>query len=238
MFLSAVIALIDRAFPKEVGESSRFTLSRLGDFLGLQSIVFNTVECKGLSGYRLAFTGTKELSTHMHARDVQPMLERLCTEEIINQSSQVYASKIFDILTEAEAKAHNVVPEKVHFHEVGAQDSLFDILGFATLWDRVIGEWKDVVVKSSPVEVGRGSVMTSHGELPIPAPATENIILSRALHTTATRDGECLTPTGAAIMGFLKPSFEIDDQKEMSYYSCGFGARDPEDYPNALKIAI
>ena len=239
MFLASLYQVLEGKF--SLGDQALGKLQKLGEFLGLQAVTFQKKTALDVNGYRLDFSASSELSSHLHAKDVLPMLEKMLAAEVINQSTMVYAISIFDIITEAEAEAHKVVPEKVHFHEVGREDSILDIVGFSLLWDFILGKIGDVKVVSSPIELGLGTVMTSHGELEIPAPATRNIINAKGFSTNATREGECLTPTGAAILGFLKPMFSDFDQidKDTSgIKGVGFGAREPKSFVNALCLVL
>lgn len=133
---------------------------------------------------------------HRNLQDVYQILDRL-----EDQNVQALARKIFYIIAEAEAKAHNMPLENVHFHEVGAIDSIVDIVSAAAciqnlgITDTVISELYE----------GKGHVYCRHGKMPVPAPATLNIVESQGLSLHICENmGEMVTPTGAAIAAVLK----------------------------------
>ena len=143
--------------------------------------------------------------------------------------------KIFDILADAEAKAHNTSIEYVHFHEVGAYDSIMDIVGFAAAFKQSGIE----KVVCSKIGVGSGKVNTAHGELDVPTPAVAEIIKKYDLLTTGTNlKGECLTPTGACILAAIVDEWiEKFDFFKPKVAGVGAGNRECA-YPNVLKWGL
>lgn len=142
------------------------------------------------------------------------------------------AAKIFEAIARAEAKAHGLPLERVHFHEVGAVDSIVDILGAAWLLDRL--EVERVV--ATPINLGSGSVETAHGTLSVPAPAT--LELTRGLEVYARGpEVELTTPTGAAILAGSTTSFE--PMPPSRPVACGAGAGTRElSIPNILRATL
>ncbi|HSO19071.1 MAG TPA: LarC family nickel insertion protein, partial [Desulfosarcina sp.] len=112
------------------------------------------------------------------------------------------AIRIFTRLAEAEARVHRSDVESVHFHEVGAMDAIIDVVG-AVAGLHALGIEK---VFSSPLHVGSGTIQCAHGVLPVPAPATAELIKGRPVYSTGVQ-GELLTPTGAAILTTLASGF-------------------------------
>lgn len=144
---------------------------------------------------------------------------------------QKLACRIFTLLGEAEASVHGVPVEKVHFHEVGAVDSILDIVGAALLLEQL--EFDQVVC--DPVCTGAGFVDCAHGRFPVPAPAT-----ARLLQGLPTFPGEIpqemTTPTGAAILKALGPVFEVP---ALTITASGYGAGTRDfDQPNCLRLSL
>ena len=143
------------------------------------------------------------------------------------------ARQIFTRLAEAEAKVHGVPIEKVHFHEVGAADSIADIVGAAVGWD-LLGV--DRIV-ASPVPTGMGRIKIAHGELSIPAPATAELLRGIPL-AESTIQGELTTPTGAAILATLVDSFGPVPAMKIERIGYGAGQKDFAERPNILRLLV
>ncbi len=146
------------------------------------------------------------------------------------------ASAVFRRLAEAEALVHGVTPDEVHFHEVGADDSIVDLVGAAVALEHFAPER----VTASTVVVGSGTVNTRHGVMPIPAPATA-LLLRGVPVTSGGAAGELVTPTGAAILKefvheFGSPATLAEHRIER--IGTGLGSREQPDRPNALRIVL
>jgi pyridinium-3,5-bisthiocarboxylic acid mononucleotide nickel chelatase len=143
------------------------------------------------------------------------------------------AAAIFTRLGEAEARVHDVPLEKIHFHEVGAVDAIVDIVG-ACIGFQALGIEK---FACSALNVGGGTVRMAHGVLPVPAPATANLLRGKPTYSNGVQR-ELVTPTGAAIIATLCDSF--GPQPPMSVAAIGYGAgtADLEGQPNVLRIMI
>ncbi|HHT62544.1 MAG: nickel pincer cofactor biosynthesis protein LarC [Bacillota bacterium] len=139
---------------------------------------------------------------------------------------------VFTRLAQAEAKVHGTTPDKIHFHEVGAVDSIIDIVGTVICLSLL----KIEKIVSSPLPVGRGFVTCAHGTIPLPAPATREI-LKGVPQYGLNIEGELVTPTGAAIIATLAHSF--GPLPEMSVHAFGFGAGTKDfSIPNILAVSI
>lgn len=167
----------------------------------------------------------------------QPVRNLAAVREIIEGSklsARVVASslRIFERLARAEAKVHGVPVEEVHFHELSAVDSLVDIVGFCCALDRLEIEQ----VYSSSLPLGNGAIMTQHGLLPVPAPATLELLAEAEAPTRSTEaQGELLTPTGAALITFFA-TFAIPSMR-IQRAGYGFGSKEFP-WANMLRVWI
>lgn len=156
---------------------------------------------------------------HRHLSDVYEIIE----QADLSAKAQELAKKIFFIVAEAEAKAHGCPIEEVHFHEVGAIDSIVDIISIAALLDEI--NIKNVIVKG--LNEGEGFVMCQHGQLPIPVPAVVNIAEKYAITLRPTNTkGEMVTPTGIAAAAAIKTSDKLPSSYKIIKTGIGLGKRD------------
>lgn len=165
---------------------------------------------------------------HRHYSTIQQIIMQSDLSDEVKHTSLA----IFDRIAKAEAKVHEVSIEKVHFHEVGAVDSIADIVGAAICYHLISPD----AVYVSPINVGSGFVKCDHGMLPVPAPATAEIIADSDLVVYARGDGgELTTPTGAAIAAELAtPLAELPKMKVITQ-GYGFGTKELKTL-NALRI--
>ncbi len=143
------------------------------------------------------------------------------------------ASAIFTKLGEAEARVHDVPLEKIHFHEVGGVDAIVDIVG-ACIGFHALGIER---FACSPLNVGGGTAKMAHGILPVPAPATANLLQGKPTYSNGVQK-ELVTPTGAAIVATLCDSFGPQPPMSVSAIGYGAGTADLEGQPNVLRIMI
>ncbi len=143
------------------------------------------------------------------------------------------SKRVFERLAEAEARVHGTTSERVHFHEVGAVDSIIDIVGAMIGFEELGIE----VYYSSRLRVGRGSIEAAHGLLPVPAPGTAELLRGVPIYAGAL-EGEFVTPTGAAIVTTLCEHFIPIPQMKLDRTGYGAGARDPEGFPNTLRLIL
>ena len=162
-----------------------------------------------------------------HSHEQRGMIEIMDIIRVaeITEGARKIAGRIFEILAAAEAKAHQVPVEKVHFHEVGAVDSIVDIVAVAVCLDNL---GIDEVVVPVLYE-GKGFVRCQHGLLPVPVPAVANITADHHLkvHTTDV-EGELVTPTGAAIVAAVRTSSQLPKQYTIRKIGLGAGKRQYE----------
>lgn len=143
------------------------------------------------------------------------------------------ALEIFSNLARAEAKVHGRRPSDIHFHELGGVDSIIDIVGAAVGAD-YFGFEK---VYSSPLPLSRGYVKCAHGTLPVPAPATLELIKGIPVETTPVK-GEIVTPTGAAVIKVLANGFGSSPLRRIDKVGYGFGDKRIPGRPNALRLLV
>lgn len=166
-------------------------------------------------------------SSHRHLNDIVALIN----SSDLNDTIKKNAIAIFNLLGEQEAKIHNIPLEKIHFHEVGAIDSIMDIVGSCICFDYLNVQ----AIYSSELPVSYGTVKSAHGMLPVPAPATLAILHDYPLKKVNII-GELVTPTGAAIIkhfskGLLPDNYSFIVEK-IGY---GAGSRDFEEVPNLLR---
>jgi len=167
--------------------------------------------------------------TSRNYSDIRAMIENSPLSESVKSTSLA----IFKRLAEAEARIHHGPVDQVHFHEVGGVDAIVDIVGAALGLD-YLGINKIV---ASPVPLGKGFIACSHGNLPVPAPATLGILEGVPVYG-ADIPYELVTPTGAAIIRSLAQRFEPMPEMVIARIGYGAGQRDFEDRPNLLRIIL
>jgi uncharacterized protein (TIGR00299 family) protein len=169
---------------------------------------------------------------HFH-RDLHGIVSMIEASELSLRVKEV-SRKIFEVIAQSEAAVHRIPVEKVHFHEVGAIDSIVDIVGSA-----ICLEWFGIErVYSSPVRLGRGGwVTTDHGRIPTPSPATLEILRHYPVELTDL-PYELTTPTGAAILRTLSAGTLNEEALRVSAVGYGAGTKEFPEIPNFLRILI
>ena len=198
--------------------------------LGLPGCRVRTEEVRK-NGFRatLAVVEYEPEHKHRHLHHIVQMIEGSC----LTPRQKELATRIFTRLGEAEAKVHGVAIEKVHFHEVGAADSIADIVGAAVGWD-LLGAERAV---ASAVPTGSGTIRIAHGLCNVPAPATAELLRGVPLAASAAQC-ELTTPTGAAILTTLAESFGALPPMTIERIGCGAGQRDLDEQPNLLRLLV
>lgn len=166
---------------------------------------------------------------HGHNRDLA-QIKQLIAESDLAPAVKERATRLFQRLGEAEAKAHGMPIERVHFHEVGAVDSIVDLVGAAA----AIEYLKPERITCGPVNVGSGRVKTAHGELSVPAPATAELLRGIPIH--GGPGGELTTPTGAVLLAELVQEFIEIPALVLEEVGYGLGRKDLAHQPNATRI--
>jgi uncharacterized protein (TIGR00299 family) protein len=208
-------------------EALKLHLSSLG--LAGYDIKSGRVKRSGVAAIKFDVDVEESSQPARRLADIRGMIQRSELSEVTKGRS----IRIFERLAEAEAHVHGVGVDQVHFHEVGAVDSIVDVVG-AVLGFEMLGIDRFF---SSPLRVGRGMVKTEHGLLPIPAPATAELLRGVPVYA-GELDGEYVTPTGAAILTSLCESFGPMPSLKIDRIGYGAGSRDPDGFPNALRVVI
>jgi uncharacterized protein (TIGR00299 family) protein len=218
MFLGA---LIDAGWPEA-------ELMSLPEKLGLENTAVEVQEVKrrGIRGIQVNISGTgphpfrnlQDLEAILEKSDLQPGIIRL-------------SLKVFNLLAQVEAKVHGCLLEEVHFHEIGAVDTLVDIVGtISGLNHFSVGK-----IYCSPIPVTRGWIDCEHGRLPLPAPASTELLKNVPIYGV---DGEweLVTPTGGALIKILADHFRTFPEMSVERIGYGAGSRDIPQWANLLRI--
>ncbi|MFZ1977832.1 MAG: nickel pincer cofactor biosynthesis protein LarC, partial [Bacteroidota bacterium] len=188
------------------------------------------IERNGIVAVKVDVVISEQPHYHRHLKDIEELIDR----GTLSSSVKDRAKKIFRTVAVAEAKVHNTDIEKVHFHEVGAIDSLIDIVGAAICIEKLGIQ----SIYSSPVKTGSGGfVKSQHGKLPIPTPATMEILKG---YPTMLTDipFELATPTGAAIIRTLSGGMLASENITVERIGYGAGGREITEVPNLLRLLI
>ena len=225
------------------GISGDMTLGALVD-AGVPLDALNAaVASLGLPGVRLVAKEVKKLGfratqitvehepehKHRHLHHIEAIID----QSRLTPKQKATALAIFRRLAEAEAKVHGSTIEKVHFHEVGAVDSIADIIGAAVGWD-LLGAEQLVV---SPISTGTGRIKIAHGDCSIPAPATAELLRGIPLAASSV-EAELTTPTGAAIVATLAVEFGPMPAMTIQHIGYGAGQRDLPQQANILRLLV
>jgi uncharacterized protein (TIGR00299 family) protein len=183
----------------------------------------------GLTASKFRVITDAQGHAHRHLKHILGMIDGAPLSDRAKQN----ASDVFRRLGDAEARVHGVPIERVHFHEVGAVDSIADIVGACVALDLLdIGE-----IHTSAINVGSGTVSTEHGVLPVPAPATAALLEGKPIYARGPAV-ELTTPTGAAIATTLSSGFGPLPAMRIERIGHGAGDRDFTDQPNVLRVLV
>ena len=169
---------------------------------------------------------------HEHGRGLNE-IRQIIGKASISETAKATSIRIFEALGAAEAKIHSTSIEKVHFHEVGAVDAMVDIVCAAVGAEALgVDEWV-----CSPLNVGGGTVKCAHGTLPVPAPATLELLKEAPVYSSGPQV-ELVTPTGAAIVKTLASRFSQFPTMKIEQSGYGAGTRDFPGHPNVVRLTI
>ncbi|MCP4251638.1 MAG: nickel pincer cofactor biosynthesis protein LarC [bacterium] len=194
------------------------------------SVSAEKVVKQGLSATQVTVPGeSADSAPHRHLATIRKIIE----DGGLSEQVRARAIAVFERLAEAEAAVHGCSVEEVHFHEVGAVDAIADIVGAMVALDDLGVER----VVCSPLVVGSGTVRCAHGELPIPAPATANLLRGVPL-ADCDEPGELTTPTGAAILTTLADAYGPPPAMSIERIGYGAGRREGRNRPNLLRVML
>jgi pyridinium-3,5-bisthiocarboxylic acid mononucleotide nickel chelatase len=192
------------------------------------TVSFDKVKRCGIAAtkFRVAI---EETHSHRHLSHILKMIEKAALPGCVKEN----AARVFQRLGEAEAAVHQVPIERVHFHEVGAADSIADIVG-ACLGFELLGVTSIV---ASPLNVGSGTAQTAHGLLPVPAPATAALLRGKPIYSEGPVV-ELTTPTGAALAATLARGFGVIPPMRIARTGYGAGGHDFPERANVLRVIL
>jgi pyridinium-3,5-bisthiocarboxylic acid mononucleotide nickel chelatase len=217
-------AMIDLGVDKEflIGELNKLNLK------GWELIVQKD-QRHGIFGTKVTVRQTQHEHAHRHLADI----EKIINDSTLDNRTKELSIKIFMKVALAEAAVHKIPVGQVHFHEVGAIDSIIDVVGAAICYNSLNID----AVHVSPVELGSGFVNCDHGVLPVPAPATAEIIQGIPVKKGGV-DFEATTPTGAAIIAALGTEFGQESTIIIEKTAYGIGHKEHPAVPNLLRVFI
>jgi uncharacterized protein (TIGR00299 family) protein len=169
---------------------------------------------------------------HQHGRSLTE-IRRLIQYAALAERVKQMAIQTFELLGHSEAKIHNVPVERIHFHEVGAVDAIVDIVcACAGVHALGVDAWY-----CSPINVGGGTVVCAHGTFPVPAPATADLLRGFPTYSAHIQK-ELVTPTGAALLRMLNPTFGQQPPMRVERIGYGAGTRNTKNFPNVVRLSL
>lgn len=218
-----IATLLDLGISKEVFLDEIYKLNLDGEF----EINIEQKNENGIVGTKVEVM-TKESNSHRHLSDIYDIIDKSSLNDFVKDKSK----EIFMVIAQAEAKVHGTTIDKIHFHEVGAIDSIVDVVSACILVDLLSID----KIYSTSVPVGSGFVKCDHGIMPVPAPATIEILKDTPIRLNTVK-GECTTPTGAAIIKTLCDEFVDILEFEVKQIGYGMGHKKFE-IPNILRSVL
>ena len=214
--------------------------------IGIPDVIYTLMpkEEKGLDGYRVAVTinGIEESESHghshehsehhVHGRGLQGVTDIINSLSISDTCKQ-HAINVYNLVAQAEAKVHKSTVTQIHFHELGMLDAIADIVAVCVLLEAL--KFDEIII--SPIHVGTGTVHCAHGELPVPAPATMELLAGIPMYADYQITGELCTPTGAALAKYFGTSFSNMPVMTPVKISYGFGTKQFK-RPNCIRAFV
>jgi pyridinium-3,5-bisthiocarboxylic acid mononucleotide nickel chelatase len=213
-------ALVDCGIPLNELQTA---VSQLGLGITLTSATCN----RGGIGATKVDVHAEETQTTRHLSDIEKLLDR------VEEPVRTTARAVFRRLAKAEARVHRIPMEHVHFHEVGALDTLADVVGVAAGFHRLGLD----ALQCSPISLGSGTTRGAHGPLPVPVPAVLELLVGIPVAAGPT-PMECATPTGAALLATLVTDWNELPPITIDRIGCGAGQRDPRQVANVSRLVL
>ena len=231
-------------------DNPKIWIERLNQ-IGIPNVTYTRIpkEDKGLQGYRVAVTidGIEESEHHtgsshdqhhtdhhhhVHGRGLQGITDIINSLSISDTCKQ-NAINVYQLVAQAEAKVHKSTVTQIHFHELGMLDAIADIVAVCVLLEAL--KFDEIII--SPIHVGTGTVHCAHGELPVPAPATMELLAGIPMYADYQIKGELCTPTGAALAKYFGTAFSHMPVMTPTKVSYGFGTKQFE-RPNCIRAFV
>lgn len=217
-------ALLDAGAPED-------ELRELPGRLGLEPVDLRIqrVERHGVGALHVAVASDGHDHPHRSWRSIREQLQRSDLESSVRDR----AIAVFEALAQAEGRIHGVPHEEIHFHELGAVDTLIDVVGGVTLLDAL----RITSLTCSPLPMGRGTVKAAHGILPLPAPATVSLLTDAPVFGVEL-EAELVTPTGAALASTLAAAWGALPAMTLERFGYGAGSHEFAERPNLLRVLV
>lgn len=227
----AVAALVDAGVPAKVVSDAIAEMGVRGLKVGFEKRRRGAFAGKGFVVHAPGSHHGPHHGHHHEHRDYAEICRRLQRARLDAETKRL-AGDIFERIAQAEAALHGVAIDRVAFHEVGAWDSIADVVGVAA----AMAWLQPSSVSSTPPVLGSGQVHTAHGLMPVPAPATAAIL--RGIPSLSEGEGELTTPTGAAILAALVGEFGPPPLLRIAAQGFGAGTREVADRANVLRVLL
>lgn len=185
-----------------------------------------------ITKHSIGGTHVEVATKEQHHHRTLPIIEEIIQNSTLSEYVKINATNVFHNLAQAEAKIHKTTKDKIHFHEVGALDAIVDIVGAMICFEYLQVE----KIYASQIHVGSGFIKCAHGMMPLPAPATAELLKEIPIYNTGIQN-ELTTPTGAAILKTMAESFGTMPQLTIESIGYGCGTRDLE-IPNMLRLLV
>jgi uncharacterized protein (TIGR00299 family) protein len=215
----------------DAGADPTLVLDSIAEVLPGADVSVGQVTRAGLRAARVVVRPPSAVSPHRHWRDLRDSIAGANLPATIRQGTLA----AFTLLAEAEATVHGIEPEQVHFHEVGAWDSVCDVVGTVA----AVASLNPRLITCSTVATGSGTVSSDHGLLPVPAPAVAQLLATGGIPThPGPASFEACTPTAAALLIHLVDRWQAGPAMRIERVGVGAGSKDPGPFANVTRVFV